>query len=129
MANRGDTHPILGVKDNLHLLTASLTGAGGTDDLVIDEASNRGGGEIVSAEYSATGTYDLTFRHSYPELKSVLGLEIVGDTAGLQARFTAIDVAAKTATIVFEVAGTATVLAATDTAYINLLVRNSGFNT
>lgn len=129
MANRGDTHPIHGVKDNLQLLTASLTGAGGTNDLVIDEASNRGGGEITAAAYSATGTYDLTFRHAYPELKSVVGIEIVGDTAGLQARFTAIDVAAKTATILFEVGATATVLAATDTVYINLLVRNSGFNT
>lgn len=130
MANRGDLHAIMGVKDNLHLITAKLTGAGGTDDLVIDEASNRGGGEITAAEYDdTTGQYALTFRHSYPELKSVLGIEIVGDTAGLQARFLDIDVSAKTATILFEVAGTPTVLAATDTAYINLLVRNSGFNT
>ena len=114
MANRGGTHPIMGVKDTLHLLTAQLTG----------------GGEVTAAEYDGTtGQYALTFRHSYPELKSVLGIEIVGDTAGLQARFLDIDVAAKTATILFEVGATPTVLAATDTAYINLLVRNSGFNT
>lgn len=123
MANRS-THPLNTVKSDCHLVTASLVGAGGTDDLVVPET----GSEIVSAAYSATGTYTIVFRHSYPELKSVVGIEIVGSTAGLQARFTAIDVTAKTATIVFEVAGTATVLAAADTAYINLLCRNSGAN-
>ena len=124
MAHR-TTYPVDAVKSDCHIVTARIVGAGGTDDPTIPETAS----EIVSTNYTATGTYDLVFRHPYPELKSVLGLEIVGDTAGLQARFTAIDVAAKTATIVFEVAGTATVLATTDTCYINLLVRNSGRNT
>lgn len=124
MAHR-TTHPLNTVKSDCHLLTAKLVGAGETNDLVVPETA----GEIVSAVYaSATGKYTITFRHSYPELKSVVGIEIVGDTAGLQARLLAIDVTAKTATIQFEVGATGTVLATTDTAYINLLVRNSGAN-
>ena len=123
MANR-TTHPLDTVKDSCHLVTGKLVGAGGTDDLVVT-----GKDDIVSATYdSATGKYAITFRHSYPELKSVVGIELVGDTAGLQARFLDIDVEAKTATIQFEVAGTGTVLATTDTCYINLLCRNSGRN-
>src|SRR4051812_17889788 len=118
MANR-TTHPLNTVKSDAQLLTGKMVGAGTTLDLVVATGS-----EIVSAVYVSTGKYNLTFRHSYPELKSVVGIEIVGDTAGLQARLLAIDVAAKTAQILFEVAGTATVLAATDTAYLNLLVRN-----
>lgn len=128
MANR-TTYPIVGVKSDEHLLTAELTGAGAATDMVNAESENLGGGEVVSADYSATGTFNLVFRHSYPQLKSVLGIEIVGTTAGLQGRFTAIDVAAKTATLLLEVGATATDPATTDTVYINLLVRNSGFNT
>jgi hypothetical protein len=126
MANR-TTHPVSTPKSDCHLLTAKFVGAGGTNDLVVPEADS--GGEILSAVYaSATGKNTVAFRHSYPELKSIVGIELVGDTAGLQARFLAIDVVAKTATILFEVAGTATVLASTDACYINLLVRNSGAN-
>ena len=123
MAHR--THyPLDTVKSDSVIVTGKLVGAGGTDDLVVT-----GTDDIVSAAYdSATGQYAITFRHAYPELKSVLGIAIVGDTAGLTARFEAIDVAAKTATIQFEVAATGTVLATTDTCYINLLVRNSGRN-
>lgn len=117
------THPLNTPKSDAQLVTAKVVGAGGTNDLVVTSTS-----DIVSATYSATGTYNITFRHSYPELKSVVGIELVGTTAGLQARFSAIDVAAKTATIVFEVGAVATVLATTDTCYISLLVRNSGRN-
>ena len=118
----------MGVKDNLHLLTAKLVGAGGTDDLVLSESGNRGGGEVTAATYSATGVYLLTFRHKYPELKSVLGCEVVGTTDGLRGQFSAIDVAAGTATLELYVGSVKTVLATTDTLYINLLVRNSGSN-
>lgn len=124
MANR-TTYPIDGTKSDEQLITAKLVGAGGTTDLVVSDPVD----DIVSAAYdSATGKYAITFRHSYPELKSVVGISVVGTTAGLTARFLAIDVAAKTATIQFEVGATGTVLATTDTAYINILVRNSGRN-
>lgn len=128
MADRGDTHPILGVKDQLHLLTAELTGDG-ADDMVNAEAENRGAGEVVSATRSGAGTFDLVFRHRYPQLKAILSTEFIGTTAGLRARFTAIDVQAKTATIKCEVAGVATDPAATDSLTLAILVRNSGFNT
>jgi hypothetical protein len=123
MANR-TTYSLDTVKSDCHLVTGKLVGAGGTDDLVVT-----GTDDIVSAEYDdATGQYAITFRHLYPQLKSVVGIAIVGDTDGLTARFEAIDVAAGTATIQFEVGATGTVLATTDTCYINLLVRNSGHN-
>jgi hypothetical protein len=122
MAHRS-THPLDTVKSSCTLVTASLVGAGGTDDLVPET-----NGDIVSAVYSATGVYDIVFRHSYPELKSVLSCPVVGTTDGLFAMFSAIDVEAKTATIEFYVGSTKTVLATTDTCYVNLLVRNSGAN-
>lgn len=122
MAHRS-THPVETVKDQCHIVTAKLVGAGGTDDLVCT-----GSDDIVSATYSATGVYIIAFRHSYPELKSVLSCPVVGTTDGLFAMFSAIDVEAKTATIEFYVGSTKTVLAATDTCYVNLLTRNSGRN-
>lgn len=128
MANR-TTYPVVGVKTDLQLITAKLTGGGAAASMVNAESSNLGGGEVASATYSATGTYAIVFRHSYPQLKSVISVECVGTTAGLRGRFTAIDVKAKTATLLMEVGATATDVALTDTVYINLLVRNSGFNT
>lgn len=122
MANR-TTYPLETVKSDCHLVTAAMVGAGGTDDLVCSAND-----DVVSATYSATGVYDIVFRHAYPELKSVLSCPVVGTTDGLFAMFSAIDMAAKTATIEFYVGSTKTVLATTDTCYINLLVRNSGRN-
>ncbi len=122
MANR-TTYSLDAVKSDCHLVSAALVGAGGTNDLVCEENS-----DIVSAAYSSTGVYTVTFRHAYPELKSILGCPVAGTTDGLFAMFSAIDVAAKTATIEFYVGSTKTVLAATDTCYVNLLCRNSGRN-
>lgn len=82
---------------------------------------------VTAAVWSATGTYALTFSRKYPALKG-FALEFVGATAGLQARFTAIDVAAGTAALLVEVAGTATDMAATDTLYLTFHMRNSGAN-
>lgn len=128
MSNRGDLYPILGVKTDLQLLTAKLTGAAAAD-MVNAESANMGGGEVVSATRTGTGTFDLVFRKSYPQLKSVFRPTVVGTTAGLSGRFTAIDVLAKTATLVMEVGAVATDPAATDTVHLQLLVRNSGRNT
>jgi hypothetical protein len=123
MAHR-TTYPLDTVKSDCTLVTAKLVGAGGTDDLVCSDND-----DIVSAAYSATGIYTIVFRHAYPELKSVLSCPVVGTTDGLFAMFSAIDVAAKSATIEFYVGSTKTVLATTDTCYVNLLCRNSGRNT
>lgn len=122
MANR-TTYPLDTVKSDCTLVTGMLVGAGGTSNLVVT-----GSDDIVSATYSATGVYTIVFRHSYPELKSVLGCPVVGTTDGLFAMFSAIDITAKTATLEFYVGSTKTVLATTDTCYINLLARNSGRN-
>jgi hypothetical protein len=127
MANR-TTYPMDTVKSDCTLVTGKLVGAGGTDDLVVVADGGETVDDIVSATYSATGVYTLVFRHSYPELKSVLSCPVVGTTDGLFAMFSAIDVTAKTATIEFYVGSTKTVLATTDTCYVNLLVRNSGRN-
>lgn len=136
MAHRG-THPIEGARTYTHLLTSRLVGAGAAD-MSVDDADEAGGGEIVSATQTATGTFDLVFRHSYPKLLYVFPVGHVGDTEGLQGRFTAWDPVAKTATIVFEVADgaaastaatfVATDPAATDTIYLAWMVRNSGAN-
>jgi hypothetical protein len=82
---------------------------------------------ITSAVRTGAGTYDLKFKDSFPILKGVR-FGIVGTTAGLQGRCTAIDVKAKTATIKTEVGAVATDLANTDSLYIHLAVRNSGKN-
>lgn len=127
MANRS-TFPIVGLKSDTQLITAKLTGAGAAD-MVNAESANMGGGEVSSAVRTGTGTFTLTFRKKYPQLKSVWKPATVGTTAGLTGRFSALDVAAGTATLVLEVGAVATDPASTDTVYLNFLVRNSGLNT
>ena len=123
MANRS-THPLSTVKSDCHLVTARLVGAAAADMTIPETAS-----EIVSCTRSAAGIFALVFRHSYPELKSIVGLHFgPRGTDGLKASFSAIDVVAKTATLQVEVNTTDTDPATTDTLYITLLVRNSGAN-
>jgi hypothetical protein len=122
MAHR-TTYPLDTVKSECTLVTIKLVG-NSTSDMTIPET----GSECVSCTRSDTGDFALVLRHAYPALKSVVGIELVGATAGLQCRIIAIDPAAKTMTITLEVAGTPTDPASTDTLYINLLMRNSGRN-
>jgi hypothetical protein len=128
MSNNRTTNHIATPKDGCVLLTAQLTGAGGAN-MVNAEAANLGGGEVVSATRTGAGAFNLVFRNKYPQLKTLFRPMIVGTTAGLGCRFTAIDVKAGTAAVVFEVAGVATDPAATDTAHLQWMVRNSGRNT
>jgi hypothetical protein len=76
---------------------------------------------------TGTGTYTGTLRDSYPELCGIAFI-FVGTTAGLDVRFTAIDVVAKTFALTAEVGAVATDMAATDTLYLTFRVRNSGQN-
>lgn len=115
-------------KNEVQLITAKLTGAGAAN-MVNAESANFGGGEVVSTARSGTGTFALTLRNSYPQLKGGMEPLVVGTTAGLRARFSAVDVQAKTATLVCEVGAVATDPATTDTIYIALLVRNTNANT
>jgi hypothetical protein len=125
MANR-DTDLVKTPKDNIHLLTAKFVG-NGTGEATLPEATQYGGGEIESMARTGTGTHTIVWRHKYPALKSV-SISVVGATAGLTGRFTAIDMAAGTATIQLEVGATGTDAATTDTVFINLTCRNSGRN-
>lgn len=127
MANRNG-HPIVTPKNECQLITAKLTGAGAAD-MVNAESANYGGGEVSAAARTDTGKFTLTFRTAYPQLKSVVGIGVVGTTDGLVGQFASIDVAGKTAALELYVGSTPTDPASTDTVYINLLVRNTSSNT
>lgn len=124
MANR-TTYPLSTPRSEAQIITAKLVGAGAAN-MVVSESTN---GEIVSATRSGAGVFSIVFRHSYPELKAILGLNFgPRATDGLKASFSAIDVKAKTATLQIEVNTTDTDPASGDTLHIALLVRNSGRN-
>ncbi len=123
MAHR-TTYPVNTPRSECEIVTAKLVGAGAAA-MTIPETNS----EIVSCAQSATGVFTVVFRHSYPELKCILGMQFgPRGTDGLKASFSAIDVVAKTATIQVEVGSTDTDPATTDTLHISLLVRNSGRN-
>jgi hypothetical protein len=126
MADR-TTYPICGLKTDLQLVTAKLVG-GGAADMTNGESSNMGAGEVVTAARTGAGKFTLTFRNRYPQLKSCW-FGVVGTTDGLIAQFASIDVNAKTAALEIYVGSTPTDPATTDTVFVNLLVRNSNFNT
>lgn len=122
------TYPLATPKNEVNILTAKLTGGGAATSLVNADSANLGGGEVVSATYSATGIYTIAFRHKYPELKAAPICSFVGTTDGLTGMCSAIDVASGTATLEIYVGSTKTDLATTDTLYMTWIVRNSGRN-
>jgi hypothetical protein len=126
MADRS-TFAVKTPKSDVQLLTAKLQG-GGAADMVNTESGNLGGGEVVSAVRTGAGTFNLTFRKKYPELKCCGEPGIIGTTAGLDGRFSAFDTTAGTATLVLEVGAVATDPATTDFVHLSWFVRNSGFN-
>jgi hypothetical protein len=101
---------------------AKLTGGGVGVDLVNSDSGNRGGGEIVSAVWSSTGTYTVTFRHLWPALLFAPIATFVGATQDFNMQCSAIDVTAGTATFVFGSNTTPTDVATTTTAYIRWTV-------
>lgn len=128
MANRTHRNLAGHPKSDVVILTARVVGAGAAD-LTLPDATDQGGGEIASATRTGTGTHNLVFRHAYPNAeKQSVAFGIIGSTAGLQARFTAWDSAAKTATIQIEVGATGTDASTGDTITITMYVRNSGKN-
>lgn len=119
------THPIEGARSKEQILTAKVTGGGAAADCSLPETN----GEITSCVYAAaTGKYTVTFRHTYPELKCAPVGVLVGTTDGLRASFSAIDIAAGTATMETWVGNTATDMALTDTLHLMWVVRDSGAN-
>lgn len=123
MANR-TVYPVATPRNEVHILTARAVG-NTTSDPTLPEATEPGGGEIATMTHTGTGTFTGTFRKSYPQLEYASAY-IVGATAGLRARFTAIDVTAKTFALTTEINTTATDPATTDTIYFLLFVRNTG---
>lgn len=118
------THPIEGVRSKELLLTAKVTGGGAASNCTVDT-----NGEIESVVYaSATGKYTVTFRRTFPELKCAPVGVLVGTTDGLRASFSAIDIAAGTATMETWVGSTATDMATTDIMHFMWVVRDSGAN-
>jgi len=87
----------------------------------------KNGAFIDTMVRTGVGTFTGTFRDSYPELCG-LSWGIIGTTAGLDVRFTAIDLVAKTFALTTEVGAVATDVATTDTVYLTFNVRNSGQN-
>lgn len=103
-------------------LFATLTGGGVGANLVNADANNRGGGEIVSATWTSTGTYTIAFRHSWPALRFAPVATFVGATQDFNMQPSAIDVTAGTATFVFGSNTTPTDVATTTTVYIRWTV-------
>lgn len=127
MANR--IHRLLEtVKDKAVLLTAKLTGGGVGLSLVNADSANQGAGEVVSAVWSATGKYTVTFRHAYFELLAPLTPCTVGTTDGLVGQYSAFNPVTKTAALELYVGSTPTDAATTDTIFLTWIVRNSGRN-
>lgn len=128
MANR-DTDLVHTPKSDVHILTAKIVGGGAAGNPTLPEATQYGGGEIATCIYAgSTGTYTGTFRKKYPQLLSIVEPGILGVTAGIKIRFTAIDFAAGTFAFTAEVGAVATDLATTTTVYFTFIVRNSGRN-
>jgi hypothetical protein len=125
LANR-TTYPMRTPKSDVEYLTMKFVG-GGAGQPTLPEATQYGGGELSGVTWSATGQYACVLRRKYAALKSA-DAYIVGATAGLQARITAVDVGAGTLSIQTEVGAVATNAATTDTIYVTLVVRNSGRN-
>lgn len=117
-----------GAKSEMQHLTAKMTGAGAAD-LVNADSAEPGAGEIVSATRTGVGVFTVVFRHAYPELKAAPALRFVSSVSQcLNGWFTAIDVAAKTGTLVIYASAAPADPAATDTIYLDWIVRNSGRN-
>lgn len=118
------TYPVDGMRSSEKILTAKVTGGGAAADCTVPAGS-----EISSCVYAAaTGKYTVTFRRTFPELMCAPVGVNVGTTDGLRASFSAIDIAAGTATMETWVGNTATDVAATDTLHFIWVARDSGAN-
>lgn len=120
-------HPVSGLKSDLVMCTARLTGAGAAD-LVNADSALLGGGEITAGVRTGAGKYTIAFRRKFPELKCApLGTN-VGTTDGIVMQWSAIDITAGTGSLEIYVGSTPTDLAATDTIHLLWIARDSGKN-
>jgi hypothetical protein len=108
------------------VLFARLTGGGAASSLVVADTGGQVPSEIVSATYSATGTFTVVFRYKYVRLLEAPVFSFVGTNPGMQGKCTAIDVSAGTATFLISYSTTPTDPATTDSIYVKWTVANSG---
>ena len=118
----GQRHPMQSSTNYAVECFAKLTGGGASTDLVNSDSAIRGGGEIVSAVWSSTGTYTVTFRKSWPALLYPPVMVPVGATADFNLEVSAIDVVAGTATFIFNSNTTPADVATTTTCYLRWTV-------
>ncbi len=108
-------------------LTARLRGGGAAASLSVeDDDSTTLPSEIVSATYSATGTFTVVFRHKYPRLLKAPVFSFVGPNGGMNGKCTAIDVSAGTATFLIANSTTPADPSTDDYIYVSWTVSNSG---
>lgn len=127
----GQRHPLQTPRTYVVTLFSKMQG-GGNGDLVNLDAGVNGGGEIVSAVHTGTGTYSVTFAKPWSQLLYAPEFSYVDPTAsntlGFDGVVTAIDVTARTATFVFASNTAATDIPSTTTVYITWTVRASNKN-
>lgn len=123
-SSNGQRHPLDTPRIACVDLFARLQGTGAADMTNLDSTVN-GGGEIVSAVHTGTGTYIITFAKKWPQLLMAPTFSFVdaGGVLGFDAQATAIDVTAGTATFAFANNATPADVATTTTVYVRWTVR------
>lgn len=112
------------LKTEVVLVTARFTG-NGTSTGTIPTTDNP---YITSINRTGVGTHTIVWAHKFPGTVLDARVSLIGTTAGLDGRFTALDMSAGTGTLITEVGAVATDAATTDTVYLAIWVRNSASN-
>lgn len=107
------------------LLHAKITGGGNGVTCTVEEPFEFGS-IISSITYAAEGDYDIVFTEKFPQLVGLGDPCVVSATADRKVQWTAIDVAAGTASILATTAGVAADLTTSEDVYLTLIVRNRG---
>lgn len=109
-------------------LTARLRGGGAGQDLTVEDDGGSLPSEIVSATYSATGTFTIVFRYDYYLLLKAPTFSFVGPNGGMNGKCTAIDVTAGTATFLLAYSTTPTDPSTSDYIYVSWTVSNGSLS-
>lgn len=123
----GQRNPVETPRTKVVQLFATLTGGGASTSLVNSDAAVNGGGEIVSATWTTTGTYSVVFAKKWPQVLCLPDFSFLDATAsnvsGMNGICTAFSATAGTATFVFAVNTTPTDLLTSTTVTVNWAVR------
>lgn len=107
------------------LLHAKITGGGNAATCTVNEPFEFGS-IISSITRAGEGDYDIVFTEKFPQLVGLPMPGVVSGTTDRKVQWTAIDVAAGTASILATTAGLAADLETTEDVYLTLYVRNRG---